>query len=386
MSRFIDRDGRLFGRLNLVDAAVGAFVLMLVPLGYASYLLFRPPAPQITSVEPAQLTLIEERAAQGTRLAGKLKVRGTGLRPILRATIGTTEAVAFIFETPRSADVLFGEVRPGTHDLILYDGVHEVARAPGAVVIPNPPDDAALWLGIAGVLLDMEPEVAGSIKVGDTYEDNGQRQAEILKLGPLAPASAPIEDKIDAEIQGRQQRAALIAIRCEFAALQPRECASGARTVTAGATINIPGTAGRLRMLIDELVPVTPPVPATMEIRLYGASEVVGAVRPGDVDRPHLALDGRAATITAMGARHSGAAAVAVLVPKAPSVIAANPNTLAAVDVTATAGLDRGRAGWRYRGQEVRAGGPIVFTTAAYTLSGVVIALQVDQSARPEER
>ena len=75
----------------------------------------------------------------GTELKGKLKVSGTGLRPILRAAIGGQAVVAFIFESPTSADVLFGNMAPGTYDLILYDGVQEVARASNSVVVPAPP-------------------------------------------------------------------------------------------------------------------------------------------------------------------------------------------------------------------------------------------------------
>src|SRR5919109_4319074 len=117
MPTLVDDRGRLFGRINLIDAAVGAFVVLLVPLGYSAFLLFRPARPAITSVEHAQITLIEERAAGGTHVEGKLKVHGTGLRPTLRAAIGSHEAVGFLFQTPRTADVLFGDLPVGTYDL-----------------------------------------------------------------------------------------------------------------------------------------------------------------------------------------------------------------------------------------------------------------------------
>jgi hypothetical protein len=84
----VDDRGRLFGRLNLVDAAIGVFVLVLIPLGYMAFLLFRSSKPVIASVDPAPLTYIEDRASGGTQVSGKLKVRGSGLQPVLRATIG----------------------------------------------------------------------------------------------------------------------------------------------------------------------------------------------------------------------------------------------------------------------------------------------------------
>jgi hypothetical protein len=38
----IDDRGRLFGRVNVVDAAIGAFALVLLPIAYGTFLLFRP--------------------------------------------------------------------------------------------------------------------------------------------------------------------------------------------------------------------------------------------------------------------------------------------------------------------------------------------------------
>ena len=57
----VDERGRLFGRFNLIDAAVVLVVVVLVPLVYAAYLLFRPPAMKILSVNPARI----EQGRQG---------------------------------------------------------------------------------------------------------------------------------------------------------------------------------------------------------------------------------------------------------------------------------------------------------------------------------
>ena len=52
----VDEHGRLFGRLNLLDAIVAVLVLGLIPLGYAAYALFRTPLPVLTRVEPAAMS------------------------------------------------------------------------------------------------------------------------------------------------------------------------------------------------------------------------------------------------------------------------------------------------------------------------------------------
>src|SRR5262249_33097750 len=119
----VDENGRLFGRVNVVDAAITAFVLLLIPLAYGTSLLFRTPAPRIVSVTSVPIAREERRVAGGSHLAAKLKVRGAGLRPMLRAMIGSTKALGFVFEDPNSADVLVGDVPAGVHDFVLYDGL-----------------------------------------------------------------------------------------------------------------------------------------------------------------------------------------------------------------------------------------------------------------------
>ena len=49
----VDERGRLFGRFNLIDAGVVFVLLVLVPLAYAAYRLFRPDPVRIESVEPS---------------------------------------------------------------------------------------------------------------------------------------------------------------------------------------------------------------------------------------------------------------------------------------------------------------------------------------------
>ena len=51
----VDQQGRLFGRLNLLDAAFVLLLFALIPLGYASWIVFRTPPAVLTSVEPATL-------------------------------------------------------------------------------------------------------------------------------------------------------------------------------------------------------------------------------------------------------------------------------------------------------------------------------------------
>jgi hypothetical protein len=113
--RLIDDDGRVFGRVNLFDALLTVFAVALIPAAYGTFLLFRTPAARISSVTRVPITREERRVAGGNRLTAKLKVRGSGLRPMLRASIDDVQSLGFVFEDPNSADVHRRRVgiRPG---------------------------------------------------------------------------------------------------------------------------------------------------------------------------------------------------------------------------------------------------------------------------------
>ena len=375
----VDAQGRLFGRINLVDAAIGGFVVLLLPVAYATYLLFRPPSPTITSVEPARVTLIEERAAQGTRLGGKLKVRGTGLRPVLRAKVGSTDAVAFIFETPTSADVLYGTLPPGRHDLVLYDGVQEVARAAGVVNIPEESSAGHTWVGVAGTFLMMSPAQSERLKVGVVFPTDDPR-ARVIHVGAPEPAVLLINNRAPAPVDSRVQRPAFLAVRCDIDDAQPRQCEVSRVAVTPGETLELLGETDRFRFQIDELLPAEQPTTSRLQVRFFGTPELLRLVNVSDTDQAHLAIDQRAAVIRALGARREAAGEISVMLSQERATTlasAARPETIASIDVTLTAGLDTGRAAWSYRGDAVRVGGPFTFSTRTYTLRGVVLAIDI---------
>jgi hypothetical protein len=155
-------------RINLFDVAVAAFVIVLIPIGYGTYRLFRTPRPVITSVKRVEITK-EERRIGGPNLVAKMKIQGSGLRPMLRASIDDAAAIGFVFENPNSADLLVGAVPPGSHDLVLYDGVQEVARAPGAVRL----QPAAARQAAVVVRFEGPHEVTSLIKAGDRDSTGG---------------------------------------------------------------------------------------------------------------------------------------------------------------------------------------------------------------------
>ncbi len=350
----VDDRGRLFGRLNLFDAAIVAFVVVLLPIAYGTFLLFRTPAPRITSVARAELTREELRLRAGGRLTAKLKVHGSGFRPLLRASIDDSPAMGFVFENPNSADVLLAEVAPGTHDLVLYDGVQEVARAKGAVAIQPIP---SARLRLAGTLIDLDRSTADALHVGSKYPAAGEAQTEVVALGPIRPGRHRLSvgpRSIDLPVEGRWERDAVAVVRCDPDATS-QDCAVGGKTLEASAAliVTVAGPSAPLSFSVDEVLPDTPPRDATAKVRLVGSVELLDLVRTGDRD---LFLDPRAAVVTAVGARRA-------------------ENGAMAIDVTLRLGVDESRDGWRYRGRLAKAGAPFTFTTDRYALNGSVLSL-----------
>lgn len=373
----VDRDGRVFGRVNLFDAAVIVFALLLIPIAYAAFLLFRTPTPRITSVEPAPITFIEDRAAGGSDLRGKLKVHGTDLRPVLRAMLGPHPAIAYIFESPTSADVLYGNLEPGTYDLVLYDGVQQLARAPNAITIAAPPPPPSARVKVVGRLVDLDENAARALHEGMKYPTSGATQSEIVALGDARPDVREIRlprGTLELDAKGRWQRAAAVLLDCELTA--PFQCRIGGTPITAdGTVIEVPGSGGLLHLRVEEFLPANPPTMVNVRVRFLAPAEAIDLLKGGDVDQAAPAIDGRAATIVAVERREvvAGtmmlAAAPDGVVPSA-SISAAD--RVAAIDAVVRLGADQTADGLRYRLQPLVVGRSFVFVTPRYTVRGLV--------------
>ena len=123
----IDENGRIFGKVNLIDLLVVSTLVGLIPLIYGAFLLFRTPDPQLQSVTPSQLVLEETRS---------IRIIGANLRTNLRVRIGTANTEAFLVESQTAAEVrLPDDLLPGTYDVVLLDQEIELDRLPDALSI-----------------------------------------------------------------------------------------------------------------------------------------------------------------------------------------------------------------------------------------------------------
>ena len=348
--RVVDERGRVFGSINLVDAALVLFLAALLPVGYGAYLLFKPTQPTIESVTAVDLGKEEFRIASGTVIAQKLKVRGTGFNPLLRAHVGDRPALAFVFENPNSADVLVGDMPTGDYDLVLFDGIQAIARVNGAVKMRH---SAGTAVQAVGRFIALTPQQAQTLKPGYKAGDVVRGGFEVVAIGAPRPAFDQIrlgESGIDIPSAASEWPAVLL-VRCDGTGTA---CTVGGVSL-AGRPPVLVTLDGGTRFDIDEFLPTTPPVRARLQVRFTGPQVML--MQAGDRD---TLLDSRAAVVTAIGTRDAN-------------------STLATLDL----GVDSSSGGWSYRGQLVRPGSRVRIVTDRYEAEGIVARTDVEPSAKP---
>lgn len=354
----LDDHGRVFGRVNLVDAVVVGFLLVLIPVAYGTWLLFHPKKVQIASVTRVKLTKEEQRIANPLRAAAKLKVRGSGFTPMLRAWIGSEPAIGFTFEDPNSADVIVGPMPPGEYDVALYDGGQEVARAPKAFVIPA--SQSRPQIKAVGRLIDLDRATADLLQPGATFPTEADPRVRIAALGPVGSGryALLVQPGKDAQLERLEvprddtfERAAALVLGCDPAEPPDSGCTIGGVYPAANAQLRVAGTPEPMTFIVDELLPAAPSEMLDVYVRVSGGPET-GLMRIGDRD---TLLDDRAAVVTALGSRQTG--------------------STGGLDVRVRLGLDRAHDGWRYRGRLVKPGAAFSLTTEFYVVSGTIASV-----------
>ena len=346
----VDSEGRLFGRVNLVDAAAVLFALFLIPIGYATYLLFRPSKPAIESVTRVEITNEERRVGGGSLVTAKLKVKGVGFNPLLRARIGEAEAIGFVFENPNSADVLVGPVAAGRHDLVLFDGVQEVARARGAVEIHA---TDAPRVRAYGWLTNLAPDGAAALKAGFASDPQAPGAFEIVAIGETRPASMRIAKgavAVDLPVAGKIERAAELLVRCDWPGTGA--CTIGGERLSQEQPISVM-LPGGVAFQLEEIAPPSEPTQVTARVQFSGP---LPAMKAGDRD--------------------------SMLFSRAAEIISTNggPSPI----VTLRIGADESREGWRYRGRLLSPGTPFTFQAGGYVAGGTVLSVVAEsQAVRP---
>ena len=172
----IDERGRLFGRVNLVDAGMLLGVCLLIPLTYGAYLLFQPEPARLVAVEPALLE-------PGTTI--RFTVKGEHLRPALRILVGRT-TTRFLFADPETGVVEVSRLDPGSYDVSLLDEAQVIHMLPGALRVSSPATNAEL-IAIGVFTVSGAPEGQSLWRTLQTVRPDPAHPWEILGIGAPTP-------------------------------------------------------------------------------------------------------------------------------------------------------------------------------------------------------
>jgi hypothetical protein len=362
----VDDRGRVGGRINLIDAIVVALIVVLVPVAYGAYLLFRTPAAKLLTIEPA-------KQYQGPNL--RVTVNGENLRPFMRVSFGGVQGRTFLIGSTKYAQVDLPDLGPGTYDVELYDFMQEVDRLPKALTILPLAPTPTVEMQVAGAFRPVGDDLAKQLKVGLKFPPTGNSTAEILSVGPKRPVDMRMragDVTLNLPLAGQFELPATLKILC-FPQSNPDgtvHCAMWgpqvAATVAPDSFLTLAGPAGWLNFQIDEVHVASTPATVEARVRFVATQEIAARMKAGDVDTSPKALAlGHAAVIVSLGAARAVSGAEAG--PNPP--IGGNARVM---DAVVRVPIDRTSTGWRYKDRPLRAGEPFSFETARYTVSGSV--------------
>jgi hypothetical protein len=165
----VDSRGRLFGRINVIDAVVLAAVIAAAPAMALGYRALKHQPIEVSDVRPSTLTVGQPMRVQLT---------GREFRPFLQAYAGRTgqpftlpevdrlsQRATFLLASPTSVELVLPELQPGTYDLRLYDQGHEVASRTAAITVREP--EYSKGVREVKVRFYPLPETVPLIRVGD---------------------------------------------------------------------------------------------------------------------------------------------------------------------------------------------------------------------------
>jgi hypothetical protein len=356
--RLIDDRGRLFGRVNVIDAVVLAMIGMLVPLAYASYLLFRSPPASLTAVEPKSMVIGPNP---------RVRVTGDNLRPFMRVSFNDEQGRTFLIGSTTSAEVDLPQLAPGTYDVVLYDYAQELSRLPKAFTVLPPTPAPTATLIATGAFIGLSKAQAEGLKAGVKLGTNNTDAAEILAVGAATSALARVRSggtAVTIALDGQFQAPAAIRVTCwlESNADGSLRCMTAGRqqaaTVTPDAILNLHSAAAGdwLNFQVTEVFPSTPPVFSTVRLRATTLSTVLTHVKAGDTDSSAPPFAG-----AWVG-----------------TVIRIGPGN----EFTLRVPVQRIADAWQYRTQPLKAGRGLRFETATYVIDGTIIDFTAPASSQ----
>jgi len=203
----VDERGRIGGKVNLIDAVVAFLILVLIPVAFGAYLLFRTPPARLTGINPAKLL-------QGPNL--RIEAQGENLRPFMRVSFNDQQGKSYQIQSTRGAMVDLPDIPAGTYDVVLYDHMQEVSRLPKALTILPLAPVPTVEVEVVGSFKGLSSERVKGLKAGDKLVSGGSA-AFVLSVGTPVPSSVTMrsgKDMMRVPIKDQTDLPATLRVQC----------------------------------------------------------------------------------------------------------------------------------------------------------------------------
>ncbi len=200
--------GGAFGRFNPVDVFMFALVVVMIPIAYGAYALFRTPPAKLGGIEPKQFTV-------GPNL--RVRVNGTNLRPFMRVSFNTVQGRTFMIGSTSTADVDLPDLEPGTYDVVLYDYAQEVDRLPKALTILPRVAAPTATVSVDGRFVGLNQAQVDALRPGAKFGPSDHANGTLLSVGPRIPGALQMrtgETGIAVSMPGLFDVAAALELEC----------------------------------------------------------------------------------------------------------------------------------------------------------------------------
>jgi hypothetical protein len=362
----VDERGQLAGRVNLIDAFAAVVVLVLVPVAYGAYLLFRTPTPTLTAVNPAKLY-------QGPTM--RVEIQGENLRPFMRVSFNTTQGRTFLIGSTKYAFVDVPDLPPGTYDVVLFDYMQEASRLPKALTILPLAPVPTVEMVIGGSFMGLSDTAAALIKPGLKFPPGADATAEVVAVGASAPALMRLragDMNLNLPVVGQREIEATLRVKCFVTAGSDGSLRCNmpgpqhSVEIAPGAMPTLQGPEGWVTFQIADVHDTAVPSIAEAHVSFAASAEAAAQMKAGDLDAGlKVAAAGRGATIVAVRTLPGGSSAG--------HSTASGPARI--VDVTVRIPVERLDMGWAYKDVPVKVGAPFTFETGRYVVQGEVTAV-----------
>lgn len=384
----IDRDGRLFGKVNVIDAAAAVVVVGLLALGYGAFRMFKVGAPRITEMSPTQV------AEDQTNI---LRITGENFRPFLEAKFGTVNSNFFV-QNSTSAQLVVPNLPQGTYDFTLLDQGRVVFSKPAALTVVG-----AEWrsrvetkVQVLGTIVGLTADEARAVRVGLPFA----LAAGAPAVGEVLAAIAPTTETTQVEVFLHDTLAGFIRVP-DATKVRVRTIVQFPCTVNSNRepcrvdgkeilqdrllVLSVKGVPELLRFVIDEVRPpdarlVFPPTGrsiATLQVRFVATPGVTDVIDAGDIDLPDAEVVAEAdrAQLIRIGQDRQTTTALMNIegLGQVPQPVVVFLGTVRVPLVPAASGV-----GWTYKGRKVRVGAAFRFVTFSGEMSGLVTAMALD--------